>query len=199
MIRSRRVKSQSLGMSLWYIPAYLKKTQTSKLGDAQGIPFFINKVSGHLQCNYILIQSHLKCFTWSICVFLFLFSYLLNKLDPTILVWERDTLLFFMWILVFFTYICWVFLFGYYKLPALVFHTSLVRDVSSFMLDCTLFFIVELFRECLCSNKLIGVWLEIENASCGRWYMERHTHACRSLSWIIWCLAIVLSSQVDHV
>ena len=45
---SRRVKSQSLGMSPWYIPEYLQKTQASKLGDAQGIPFFINKVSGHL-------------------------------------------------------------------------------------------------------------------------------------------------------
>ena len=138
MMRSRRVKSQSLGISPWYIPAYLKKAQASKLGDAQGIPFFINKVSGHLYWNYILIQSHLKCFTWSVCVFFF--SCVLNKLDPSILVWERGTLHFFMWILVFFTYICWVFLFGYYKLPALVFHASLVRAVSSFMLDCTLLF-----------------------------------------------------------
>jgi hypothetical protein len=29
------------------------------------------------------------------------------------LVWERDTLHFFMWILIFFTYICWVFLSSY--------------------------------------------------------------------------------------
>jgi hypothetical protein len=29
-------------------PSKFKKTQASKLGDAQGIPFFINKVSGHL-------------------------------------------------------------------------------------------------------------------------------------------------------
>ncbi|KAK1696432.1 hypothetical protein QYE76_013129 [Lolium multiflorum] len=33
-------------MPRWFIPAYFKKTQASKLGDAQGIPFFIDKVSG---------------------------------------------------------------------------------------------------------------------------------------------------------
>ena len=39
MMTSKRVKSQSLGMPPWYIPEYFKKTQVSKLGDAQGIPF----------------------------------------------------------------------------------------------------------------------------------------------------------------
>ncbi|KAK1641553.1 hypothetical protein QYE76_059358 [Lolium multiflorum] len=46
ILRSRRMKSLSLGMPRWFIPAYFKKTQASKLGDAQGIPFFIDKVSG---------------------------------------------------------------------------------------------------------------------------------------------------------
>jgi hypothetical protein len=46
-IWSRRVKSLSLGMPPWFIPAYFKKTQASKLGDAQGIPFFIDNLSGH--------------------------------------------------------------------------------------------------------------------------------------------------------
>ncbi|KAK1646305.1 hypothetical protein QYE76_064110 [Lolium multiflorum] len=46
ILRSRRTKSLSLGMPRWFIPAYFKKTQASKLGDAQGIPFFIDKVSG---------------------------------------------------------------------------------------------------------------------------------------------------------
>ena len=32
------MKRQSLGMPPWFIPAYFKKTQASKLGDAQGIP-----------------------------------------------------------------------------------------------------------------------------------------------------------------
>ncbi|KAK1694541.1 hypothetical protein QYE76_011238 [Lolium multiflorum] len=33
-------------MPRWFIPAYFKKTQASKLGDAQGIPFFIDNLSG---------------------------------------------------------------------------------------------------------------------------------------------------------
>ena len=37
-------KSLSLGMPRWVIPAYFKKTQASKLGDAQGIPFFIDNI-----------------------------------------------------------------------------------------------------------------------------------------------------------
>ena len=41
---SRRVKSLSLGRLT--SSAYFKKTQASKLGDAQGIPFFIYKSSG---------------------------------------------------------------------------------------------------------------------------------------------------------
>ena len=48
IIWSRRVRSLSLGMPPWFIPAYFKKTQSSKLGDAQGIPFIINNLSGHL-------------------------------------------------------------------------------------------------------------------------------------------------------
>jgi hypothetical protein len=46
ILRSRRVKSLSLGMPRWFIPAYFKKTQASKLGDAQGIHFFIDNLSG---------------------------------------------------------------------------------------------------------------------------------------------------------
>ena len=37
-------KSLSLGMPPWFIPAYFKKTQASKLVDAQGIPFFIDNI-----------------------------------------------------------------------------------------------------------------------------------------------------------
>ena len=86
---SRRVKSLSMGMPPWFIPAYFKKTQSSKLGVAQGIPFFINNLSGFFSWNYIFIRSHLMYFTWSVCVLLFLFCYSLNKI---MLVWERDTL-----------------------------------------------------------------------------------------------------------
>ncbi|KAK1607951.1 hypothetical protein QYE76_031624 [Lolium multiflorum] len=48
ILRSRRMKGLSLGMPRWFIPAYFKKTQASKLGDAQGIPFFIDNLSGKL-------------------------------------------------------------------------------------------------------------------------------------------------------
>ena len=42
----KKSENQSLGMPPWFIPAYFKKTQASKLGDAQGIPFFIDNLSG---------------------------------------------------------------------------------------------------------------------------------------------------------
>ena len=41
-------KSEELKLGRLTSPAYFKKTQASKLGDAQGIPFFIYKLSGHL-------------------------------------------------------------------------------------------------------------------------------------------------------
>ncbi|KAK1653724.1 hypothetical protein QYE76_071529 [Lolium multiflorum] len=44
ILRSRGVKALSLGMPPWFTPAYFKKTQASKLGDAQGIPFFIDNI-----------------------------------------------------------------------------------------------------------------------------------------------------------
>ena len=75
---SRRVKIQSLGMSPWYIPEYLKKTQASKLGYAQGIPFFISNLSGHFWWNYIFIQSHHMHFTLIVCLFLFSFVFCNN-------------------------------------------------------------------------------------------------------------------------
>ena len=72
-IWSRRVKSLSLGMPPWFIPAYFKKTQASKLGDAQGIPFFIDNIIRFLPWNYIFIPSHLMYFTWSVCLFVSIF------------------------------------------------------------------------------------------------------------------------------
>ena len=51
-------------------------------------------------------------------------------------------------------------------LLALVFHASLVRAVSSFMLDYSLFSLLNLL-ESLCSNKFIGVCVGSENVACG--------------------------------
>jgi hypothetical protein len=56
-------------------PRNIQEVQVSKLGDAQGIPFFINKVSGHLSIRYIFIASYAMCCYWS--VFIFVFSFLL--------------------------------------------------------------------------------------------------------------------------
>ena len=44
----KKSEKPKLGIPPWCIQAYFKKTQASNLGDAQGIPFFINKLSGHL-------------------------------------------------------------------------------------------------------------------------------------------------------
>ena len=41
-------KRKELKLGEAYLPGYFKKTQASKLGDAQGIPFFIYKLSGPL-------------------------------------------------------------------------------------------------------------------------------------------------------
>ena len=135
------------------------------------------------------------CFTWSVCVFLFLLCYFhfLNKLDPSIIVWERDTLRFFMWKLIFFTYICWVFLSSYCNAFSSYFSCISCSELLV-LIESTLLFLWWMVYRFLCSNKFIGVWLETKNATCCRWYMERHTHACRSLSLIIWWFAIVLSS-----
>ena len=93
---SRRVKSLSLGVPPWFIPGYYKKTQASKLGDAQGIPFFIDKLSGSFSWIYIFIRTHLMYFTWSVCVLLFFVFVWINS-DPSILyMGERHAPLFHM-------------------------------------------------------------------------------------------------------
>ena len=79
----------------------------------------------------------------------------------------------------------------------LFFRHLLFRDVSPHMLY-SLASLLNTWRVYLL-NKLIGVWLRTENAKCGRWYKERYTCSYGLLSCMLWCLAIVLSSQVDHV
>ena len=54
-------------------PRNIQEVQASKLGDAQGIPFFINKVSCHLSGRYIFITSYTMCYSWSVLVFVFFF------------------------------------------------------------------------------------------------------------------------------
>jgi hypothetical protein len=57
-------------------PRNIQEVQASKFGDAQGIPFFINKISGHLSRHYIFIASYAMCYSWSVSYFCFQFSFL---------------------------------------------------------------------------------------------------------------------------
>ena len=87
---SRRVKALSLGMPRWFTPAYIKKTQASKLGDAQGIPFFIDKLSGSSP-ETIFLFHHILCALLgaSVC---FCFYFVWIKWILAFTLWERDTL-----------------------------------------------------------------------------------------------------------
>ena len=68
-------------------PRNIQEVQASKLGDAQGIPFFINKNSRFLpNASFLLFHAQLCC-SWSVLFFVFIlvfcllgFLSLLNKL-----------------------------------------------------------------------------------------------------------------------
>src|SRR5215216_5116651 len=76
-----------LGDATRVTPRNIQEVQASKLEDAQGIPFFINKNSRFLpNASFLLFHTQL-CFSWSIFFFVFVlfFSFLgllsfLNKL-----------------------------------------------------------------------------------------------------------------------
>ena len=117
IIRSRRVKSLSLQKLPWISPIYLRSLKRLSLG--------MPKASPSSSTNYQVISSEtIFLFLHIICTFLgasvcFCFQFVfvlfaaLYLLDPNTLVWERDKLRFFIGILLFFTYICWVFLTSY--------------------------------------------------------------------------------------
>ena len=58
-------------------PRHIQELQASKLGDAQGIPFFINKNIRFLSKHYIFIPSHDMCYSWSVIYFCFQFCFVL--------------------------------------------------------------------------------------------------------------------------
>ena len=73
-----------LGDATFVTPRNIQEVQASKLGDAQGIPFFINKNPRFLpNASFLLFHAQL-CFSWSVFFFVFIlvFSLLsfLNKL-----------------------------------------------------------------------------------------------------------------------
>jgi hypothetical protein len=78
-------------------PRNIQEVQASNLGDAQGTPFFIKKISVHLSRQYFFIASYAMCCFWSIFIFVFsFFCYVCcNKwMEHNMFVLERDTLRF---------------------------------------------------------------------------------------------------------
>ena len=58
-----------LGDATRVTPRNIEEVQTSKLGDAHGIPFFINKNSRFLpNASFLLFHAQL-CFSWSVFFF----------------------------------------------------------------------------------------------------------------------------------
>ena len=53
---------------------YIQEVQASKLGDAQGIPIFINKNMSYFTGRYIFIASYTMCCSCSVSCFCFQFS-----------------------------------------------------------------------------------------------------------------------------
>ena len=84
----------------------IKNYLESKLGDAQGIPSSSSTIIRSSSLNFIFIALHIMCYAWSvfllsICLFAgHIFDWIL-----ALFVWERDTLCFFVWILLCFAYI----------------------------------------------------------------------------------------------
>src|SRR3954451_13519423 len=90
-------KILSLGMPM--LPqGYIQEVQASKLGDAQGIPFFIHKNIRFLFQYTIFLLLHILCVILGASLFLFLVWFSLfccnNWLDPSSFFFERDTLCF---------------------------------------------------------------------------------------------------------
>jgi hypothetical protein len=73
----------------------IQEVQASKLGDAHGTPSSSTKISDYLSRHYIFIASYAMCFSWSIFIFCFQFSFVLfaaiNGWTPTYFFWRRHT------------------------------------------------------------------------------------------------------------
>src|SRR5664279_4139863 len=83
-----------------------KESQASKLGDAQGIPFFINNYQViSIETTFLLLYILCAILGASLCfAFSFFLLLVFTMLEPIILVWERDTLQFFIEYSLCFTY-----------------------------------------------------------------------------------------------
>ena len=93
-----------LGDATRVTPRNIQEVQASKLGDAQGIPFFINKNPRFLpNASFLLFHAQLCC-SWSVFFFVFVlvFSLLgllsfLNKFlgPPVFTLWFANSLVWF--------------------------------------------------------------------------------------------------------
>ena len=110
----RRRKFSSVGREGWYekmkdgqklklgdshvTPRHIQEVQASKLGDAQGIPFFINKNIRFLSKHYIFIPSHDMCYSWNVILFCFQFCFVcllvINSWILAFLFWRETHSLF---------------------------------------------------------------------------------------------------------
>ena len=105
----RMEKSSSLGILPWNPPGIFKKIQAYKLGDAQGISTLHQQPSGRF-VETTFLSLYILCailgasfyFAFSLVLFLLLFIFMLDHIH---LIWDRDTLRFFVWILLYFAYI----------------------------------------------------------------------------------------------
>ena len=88
-------KSSSLGIPM--SPQEYSRATSVKAWGCPSIPFFINKVSGHLSMRYIFIASYDMCYSWSVFIFVFsfiLFCSLLYMVGPYNICFGEDTLCF---------------------------------------------------------------------------------------------------------
>src|SRR5664279_3854721 len=84
----------------WGFPRHpqeiFKESQASKLGDAQGIPFFINNYQVvSIETKFLLFYTLCDVLGASLCFFYFFVCVCLLVISiiiPCTLVWERDTL-----------------------------------------------------------------------------------------------------------
>ena len=81
-----------LGDAMRVTPRNIQEVQASKLGDAQGIPFFINNLRSSFKTLYFYYLMHYLLFLERLC-FQFSFAYFstISWLDPNTLLLDRDT------------------------------------------------------------------------------------------------------------
>ena len=91
-----------LGYSPMARPLNIKNYQESKLGDDQGIPSSSSTIIRSSSLNFIFITLHNMCYAWSI---FFTFSFFVCWSYLCWILALRDTLRFFIWILLCFAYI----------------------------------------------------------------------------------------------